>query len=151
MIGVLIEGIAPNRYGNVYPLGFSPRLGGTVMVALALLAMASCRGDSSGEFRVEADTARKALDEVLTSWNQGALPESWRSRTPPVIVQDLEWSSGVKLESYEVIGDCEAIDANLHCEVKLKLSGGSSGATEKTVTYLVSTSPVLTVFRAAPQ
>jgi hypothetical protein len=61
--------------------------------------MTSCGGDSSGEFRVEADTARKALDEVLTSWNQAALPESWRSRTPPVIVQDLEWSSGVKMKS----------------------------------------------------
>lgn len=120
-------------------------------IALAVLVVGGCSGDSPDKFLVKSDIARETLAKVLTSWQQGSTPESWQSRIPPVVVQDLEWSSGTKLDSFEVMGDGEAIDANLHCKVKLRLSDGPNGAGEKTVTYLVSTEPVLTVFRAAPQ
>jgi hypothetical protein len=64
------------------------------------------------------------------------------------VIQDFDWMGGAKLTSYEIL-TTKAIDANLHCEVKLSLTGAQNGGSEKTVTYLVSTSPVLTVFRAA--
>ena len=70
-----------------------------------------------------------------------------------MIVQDFEWDSGAKLLDYQLVDDGKAYDANLRIQVKLTLAGGDAKAapaakkTEKTVWYLVGTSPKVTVFR----
>jgi hypothetical protein len=70
-----------------------------------------------------------------------------------MIVQDFEWDSGAKLLDYQLVDDGKAYDANLRIQVKLSLAGGNAKAapvtktTEKTVWYLVGTSPKVTVFR----
>lgn len=74
------------------------------------------------------------------------------SNRPPVVVQDMDWISGHSLEAFEILDDAEPVDANLHAKVRLTLgSKESGGESEKTVTYLVSTSPKLTVFRQMMQ
>jgi hypothetical protein len=124
----------------------------TMPMALCLLMnvilAAGCGGYTAAEHRVEATTARSALEQVLDSWRQGASPESWQLKSPQIVVQDMEWRSGAKLQSFEILDEGEAIDANLHCRVKLKLLDPKKGGSEKTVTYLVGTSPVITVFRS---
>jgi hypothetical protein len=64
-------------------------------------------------------------------------------------VQDFEWESGAKLLDYEVLGDGQSRDANLSVKVKLMLASDQAKAkkVEKTVSYLVGTSPSITVFR----
>ena len=65
-------------------------------------------------------------------------------------VQDFDWAAGAKLIDYQVIDDGKAYDANLRVQVKLTLSnpGKDKGkAAEKTVWYVVGTSPSVTVFR----
>jgi hypothetical protein len=65
-------------------------------------------------------------------------------------VQDFDWAAGAKLLDYQVVNDGKAYDANLSVQVKLVLSspGKEKGnAVEKTVWYLVGTSPSVTVFR----
>jgi hypothetical protein len=60
--------------------------------------------------------------------------------------------AGAKLVDYELLGDGKAQDANLRIQVKLTLSdpGQDKGkSTEKTVWYVVGTSPSVTVFRDA--
>ncbi len=61
-------------------------------------------------------------------------------------IQDLEWQSGARPVDYQTLGDGESADANLGVKVKLTLAGKSKSA-EKTVSYLVTASPALTVFR----
>jgi hypothetical protein len=117
---------------------------GTLMLA----TITGCWGNPALEHRVEPNTAKSTLESVLNSWQDGASPESWQEKMPKVVVQDFDWKSGAKLQSYEFIGDPEAVDANLYCKVKLKLQIPGKGSREQTVTYLVGTSPVLTVFRA---
>ncbi|MCA9032984.1 MAG: hypothetical protein KDA66_19350, partial [Planctomycetaceae bacterium] len=74
-------------------------------------------------------------------------PEMWRERTPEVVVQDIAWKAGEKLQDYEIQGAGKPVDANLVCDVKLTLQNSDGDLHEELVTYLVGTSPVLTVFR----
>jgi hypothetical protein len=94
---------------------------------------------------VDPDRARVALKSALDHWKSGGDPLSMPT---PMTVQDLEWQSGAKLVDYEVLGDGEPADANLRVKVKLTLAGKGKN-TEKTVNYLVTTSPAVTVFRDA--
>jgi hypothetical protein len=96
---------------------------------------------------VDPNLARNTLDAVLKSWQEGATPESWQQKAPSVVVQDMDWKSGKKLKSFEVVEPTETVDANLHCQVKLVFEDPEQGEEEQTVKYVVGTSPVLTVFR----
>jgi hypothetical protein len=114
-----------------------------------LLGFYGCgRGYSPEAHRVDPEQARKTLESVLTSWQLGETPQKWRQQDPEVVVQDMDWASGKKLEEFELLDHGEAIDANLHCRVRLKLVDPQQGEVEQTVTYLVTTSPNLTVFRS---
>jgi hypothetical protein len=111
------------------------------------LTIFGCGGDySAAAHRVDPETARSTLNSVLDGWKAGDNPDAWQQKSPSVVIQDFDWKGGAKLLSYEIL-TTEAIDANLHCQVKLSLISPTGNETEKTVTYLVGTSPVLTVFR----
>ena len=98
-------------------------------------------------------SARDALKTALDGWKKGETPSSFATASPPMIVQDFEWESGPELLDYQLVDDGKAYDANLRVQVKLKLAAGGGKAaaggkdSEKTVWYLVGTSPKLTVFR----
>jgi hypothetical protein len=67
-------------------------------------------------------------------------------------IQDFDWAGGARLVDYQIIDNGQAYDANLRVRVKLVLDGAASAkktgkAVEKTVWYLVGTSPSVTVFR----
>jgi hypothetical protein len=116
--------------------------------ALMVLTFCGCGPAYSPEaHRVDPVQARSTLEAVLTGWQQGETPDAWQQKSPAVVVQDMEWKAGAKLTAFEIVST-EAVDANLHCQVKLALEDPQKGKVEKTVKYLVTTSPVLTVFRA---
>lgn len=120
-------------------------------VLTALLAISGCGGGyAPAAHRVDAEQARRTLESVLTSWQLGDTPQSWREHDPQVVIQDMDWSAGRRLEEFELLDAGEAIDANLHCRVRLTLVDPQQGEIEQTVTYLVTTSPNLTVFRSIP-
>jgi len=115
--------------------------------ALAVIVALSIAGCSAGVANpVDPDRARVALKTALDHWKSGGDPLSMPTSATPMTVQDLEWQSGAKLLDYEVLGDGEPADANLRVKVKLTLAGKGKKA-EKTVNYLVTTSPAVTVFR----
>ncbi len=119
-----------------------------VLLPMAMIpAIGGCGGYSPEAHRVDPPTAKSTLVAVLTSWQEGATPESWRQKKPEVVVQDPDWNAGAKLKSFELLDDGKAVDANLNCRVKLILQIPEKGETERNVSYVVSTSPVLTVFR----
>ena len=125
-------------------------LRGTRRVALVCAMLAACGCGSAyspAAHRVDPERARQTLEAVLESWKAGATPDSWQQQTPAVVVQDLDWKGGVKLTEFEIIGT-EAVDANLHCQTSLTMTDLQQKTIERTVTYLVGTSPTLTVFRA---
>ena len=113
-----------------------------------VLARPGWSGGSSAH-AVNTSRARDALVIALDHWKQGDAPGSLRSSSTPMTIQDFDWQGGAKLVDYQVLGEGEAKDANLSIKVKLSLDGipGKAKKTEKTVSYLVTTSPSVTVFR----
>lgn len=123
-------------------------------VSLALLALlvslsvlAGCGSNRQTAKPVDPAAARQTLEVVLTDWRNGGRPDVWQQQSPQVVVQDLDWSRGVRLKSYEILGPGEPRDANLYCRVKLVLDEPTAETREQTVTYCVGTDPVRTVFR----
>jgi hypothetical protein len=122
-----------------------------VLIGVLIGCFGGC-GGGDAPHPVDPNLARKTLRKVLESWQAGESIESWQKQSPPVVVQDVDWISGQSLEAFDILDDGQPVDANLHARVRLTLTSNDSGNTsEKTVTYLVGTSPRLTVFRQIMQ
>ncbi len=115
--------------------------------AMLALVLPGCSGAAA--HAVDPSRARDALVMALDRWKTGGDIKTLSSSTPPITVQDFDWQGGAKLIDYELLGDGQQRDANLNVKVKLTLAGkqGKAKNVEKTVYYLVGTSPSLTVFR----
>jgi hypothetical protein len=120
----------------------------TVIAAILSLTFlfVGCGGGPGLAAPVDLDKARQALKTSLDSWKEGKKPADLKAATPSIVVQDFDWMGGAKLVSYEVTGDGKNDDANQRIPVQLTLKT-AKGEVKKSVTYLVGTDPVLTVFR----
>jgi hypothetical protein len=114
---------------------------------LLLILSSGLIGCGGNAHAVKPDVAQQTLRSALDSWKSGQTVESLKKGSPSIVVQDLDWSGGAKLLDYEVLDGGKPVDANLQAKVKLKLRDAKDVESEKTVSYLVGTSPVLTVFR----
>jgi hypothetical protein len=126
-----------------------PRWLAAGLVALAALPMAGCSGYSQAR-PVDAPRAREALKIALDHWKNGEDPKSLESSSTPMVAQDFEWAQGAKLIDYQIVDDGKEEDVNLRVQVKLTLAnpGKDKGKPiEKKASYVVGTSPSVTVFR----
>lgn len=124
----------------------------TVAGSLIMVALSGC-SESLGK-PVDTAVAESALQTVLESWLAGDMPESQHEASPRIVVQDADWLARKRLERYEILGNGTEEGQNLVVRVRLTLKSqedsedGTPGTSEqKVVTYVVGTSPVLTVFR----
>jgi hypothetical protein len=124
------------------------------LLAVALFAVCvvagpiiGCSNEGRRAPAVNAAKAREALQAALESWKKGESVEALKSASPPIVIQDFDWMGGKKLVKYEVAGDGKDDDANLRIPVKLTLRASDGQEIEKLVSYVVGTSPTLTVFR----
>lgn len=117
-----------------------------VVLLMVMLLLCGCTRPSAAA-AVDPDLARSVLRDVLESWQQGGSLEQWKSAASPVVIQDADWQSGLKLLEFELVNPGQPLDANLHCPVLLVLQDGTARRLEKQVTYIVGTDPVVTVFR----
>ena len=116
-----------------------------VVLALFIGAMSGCSGPARAA-AVDAEQARETLEQVLGLWREGEKIDSCGQLGQEVVVQEMYWTQGVRLESYQVLKQ-EARDANLFVTVEMTLRDDQQGEWEEEVTYCVGTDPVLTVFR----
>lgn len=125
------------------------RLGGVACLFAVLLCAAfpGCNSGARESAPVNASVARDTLERVMETWKQGQSADALQKQSPAIVVQDLDWTSGMKLMGYEIAGEGKESGANLIAQVKLTLADNQGAQTEKTVTYVVGTAPVLTVFR----
>ncbi len=117
-------------------------------LSLILLAafLAGCSGSRPNP--VNATRAREALETTLNGWKNGDTPERLQSASPSIVAQDLDWIGGAKLVAYHVSGDGKPVEANLFVPVDLTLRMANGKQVKKSVTYVVGTSPYLSVLRA---
>jgi hypothetical protein len=114
---------------------------------VACLAMLSGCDGSYKSAPVKVDVAHQSLTSVLEGWKDGQTPEDLRNQSPSIVVQDLDWSAGMKLVDCDILDDGKAVDAILYARVKLKPGDADGKDREKTVTYIVGTSPAIAVIR----
>ena len=88
--------------------------------------------------------ARNSLSQALDLWKSGAAHSELQSKTQ-IVMSDIDWKAGRKLESYRIVEGDRDDGVNLHSTVELKLKGGS--AKPRQVTYIVGTAPVVTIHR----
>ncbi len=124
----------------------SGTLGALLAALAAIVAMALPGCSASSAHSVQPDRARVALESALDAWKQGQSPEAFERSGSSMVVQDLDWSAGAKLVGHQILDDGEPADANLRINVKLTLEKKGKPV-EKTVRYLVTTSPSVTIFR----
>lgn len=123
------------------------RCAAMMMCAVVCLSLSGCGGPRNKPVKVEL--AKATLNQVLEHWKSGGNMDDLRKRSPEIVVQEAQWTNGAKLQEFQLIGDGRAEDANWYCEVQLTLmKAGGSEPIKKTVTYVVGTDPVLTVFHA---
>lgn len=122
------------------------RRAGTVAAALLVGALLTGCGDGGGrDLSLDKELARSSLAKFLDSWKQGQTPAALESADPPITGRDVDWDNGLKLADYK-IESAETVDgSNLHLSAALTIQGQPQS---RTVTYVVGTSPVVTVFRA---
>lgn len=135
----------PSLYGSLWVVA-------ACLIVLATLLLPGC-SNSSVANPVDAPQARDVLKIALDAWKKGETSASLASSSTPMTVQDFEWDQGAKLIDYELVGDGRADGPNLRIQVKLTTTGepvkGKKEAkpAEKKASYVVGTSPRLTVFR----
>ncbi len=114
----------------------------------SILAISGCKSGPLVE-PVDSTVARNTLKEVLETWERGGSIAELKSGDQRIVVQDIDWSRGMKLKGFKLLDEGREEDANLFCEVELMLEPASGGEpVKKTVIYVIGTDPVLTVFRA---
>jgi hypothetical protein len=118
-----------------------------ISLAIAVALLGGCSGSQWGA-PVDADRAREALKTALDAWKKGHTPATLKTSTPAITAQDLDWLGGAKLVDYEVTGDGKSVEASLYVPVTLTLKMATAKEVKKKVTYVVGTSPYLSVFRA---
>ena len=116
----------------------------SILLTLAAVLVSGC-GDSMSAAPLDASRAREALKSTLDAWKSGAEPSSLASSS--ITAQDLDWLGGSKLVDYRVEGEGKAVDSNLRVPVRLSLKAKDGKDVAKSVHYLVTTSPSVTVFR----
>jgi hypothetical protein len=122
----------------------------TSLVILATLLLPGCSSPASP---VDESHARDALKTALDAWKKGETSQSLASSSSPMTVQDFEWDTGSKLVDYQLLGDGRADGPNLRIQVMITTIGEPAKGkketkpAEKKASYVVGTSPRLTVFR----
>jgi hypothetical protein len=120
-----------------------------LLLALAALVAAGCE-EKFAATSVDSSKALDALKTTLDAWKKGDAADTLKTASPAITAQDLDWLGGASLTDYAIEGQGDKVDSNLKVPVKLTLKTKDGKDVTKTVKYLVTTSPSITVFRAFP-
>lgn len=88
--------------------------------------------------------ARDACTEFLTAWKDGKKADDLK---PRIIGRDADWVAGKKLETFEILPQEQRHGPNLHIFVRRTLKDEKGRTLKQDVSFIVGTSPVITVFR----
>jgi hypothetical protein len=130
------------RPGDLPAIG----LGLVLPLVVMLVGVPGC-GGAPRAAAVDPPKARDALRTTLEGWKGGAKPDDLRNGAPSITAQDLDWMAGATLVEYTILGDGTFDDANLRIPVELTLRDPGGRQVRKKVSYVVGTSPRITVFR----
>jgi hypothetical protein len=111
-----------------------------------LLMVAGCGGTHSKPMPLDEQVAKDSFKAFLDAWQAGEQQSALKNKSPSIVGGDPEWEAGAKLISYKVLDTAKSDGSNLHPTAELVLQTNQGRQTSK-ITYVVGTSPVITVFR----
>ena len=119
------------------------------LVGLLLAGWLLLPGCSQGARSLSLDRqlARDSVGVVLDTWQQGTPASALKERSPAIISSDEDRDAGRQLVSYELATADRDDGTNLHLRAALVLKDATGRELRRDVTYIVGTSPVITVFR----
>jgi hypothetical protein len=91
--------------------------------------------------------AKSLAERMLGKWKSGEEMSKFASQTPPVYVSEDLWKKGAKLESFTFIDEGQMFGSNVRFKITLKCTWKDGKVSERTFSYLVTTTPALTFFR----
>jgi hypothetical protein len=110
-----------------------------LILCLVIFSLAGCGSSETAPYPLDQELARSSVEKAMQAWVDGKTPKDLK---PEIIMGDSGWEQGRKLVSFEIIHEEETSDgSNLHIRVLRKFDSG-----ETKVTYIVGTSPVVTIF-----
>lgn len=110
-----------------------------IVCVLLLFGLWGCSQGDTPSHPLDQDLARASVQKAMQAWVDGKTPKELE---PEIVVGDTSWQQGEKLVSFEIVTNEETSDgSNLHIVVKQKFDSSDSE-----VTYIVGTSPVITIF-----
>lgn len=113
------------------------------LLALVILAGSGC-GHSARNLSLDPELARKSCTQFLDAWKGG---KTVKDLLPAIIARDEDWEGGAELVAYELLPDERSDGTNLHIPIRLTLKKPKGKETKTDVTYVVGTSPAVSVFR----
>ncbi len=95
----------------------------------------------------DTNKAKELVQSMLDEWKAGTSMDGMKLRNPPIYVTEDLWRSSAKLDDYALVGESEVLGSNIRFQVKLKCTNKSGKLIEKSVRYIVTTQPALTMVR----
>lgn len=126
-------------------LKFRPVLS-TVCLGL-LLGLASGCGSAPAGPQADPNEAQNTMKLVLDAWKSGQNPSQFSQKSPDIVIQDSDWTLGLKLVSYQTQNDVRLAGNDVHYPVTLELKSPKGRVVKKHAVYLISTSPKKLVLR----
>lgn len=120
---------------------------GLILLFVTLMNFVGCQ-QAPPPAALDPNLAKASLERFLTTWKSGGKPEDLPKAVPPIVVGDPDWEAGQKLTNFQLVEQASRNDGtNAHLQVRLELAGRRGGRTKSAITYIVSTSPVITIQR----
>jgi len=115
---------------------------GGLLILLCGLLLSGC-GEAATVYPLNEELARSSVQKAMQAWVDGKSPADLK---PDIIVGDQAWEQGRRLAAFQVVSDEETSDgSNLHIRV-LRTFDDKGVKSESRVTYIVGTTPVVTIF-----
>ena len=113
------------------------------VLAVFLLSSLGC-DRSARSLSLDQSLAREACSRFLTAWQEGGQASQLK---PDIIGRDYAWDAGQKLVAFEFLPGEFNDGTNLHIPVRLTFKDAQGKESRSEATYVVGTSPVVTVIR----
>lgn len=121
--------------------------GGTIRIATAALLLgllAGCGPELPPA--VDPGDAGRYLSGALDAWKTGESHDALAQKEPPVVFTEPLWKEGVQLLSYE-LGEVQLHGRQGRCTVKLTLQNKDGKQYQRSIGYLIDTTPRVVITR----
>ncbi len=118
-----------------------------LLALCGLLIVGGCDDRPTKPVPLDKQVAKDSFKAFLDAWQAGEQQSALKQKTPEIIGGDPDWEAGAKLVSYKLIEMERDDGANLHPTAELVLQTAEGRQPPQKITYVVGTSPKITVFR----